>query len=218
MKLNDAEQLAKRLMIEFGLGSWIFRWSNAKRTFGTCSKSRRTITLSADLVERNDQAKVEDTIRHEIAHALASDKAGHNGEWKRMCAITGAKPIRCYGHDVEQEAGDWRATCGGCGHVFTKFRKPKQGDRWCCVKECVRKLGSRHPLQLLRFRHKNEVFNPTKYAKSVLGIAELKGAIPPASGQQYRSALDLMKEQLRKQEEMQQMKDRIAELERKLGK
>lgn len=224
MELHDAEQLAKRLMTEFGLGNWIFRFDDAKRRFGSCAKWQRTITLSRDLTQRNDAAQVEDTIRHEIAHGLASDRAGHGYEWKRMCAVTGAKPIRCYSHDVEQEHGDWQATCGGCGHKHTKLRKPKHnGTQYCGRPECKRKLGRRcHPQARLVYRHVNEVFDPTTYATEVLGIAQLKGVVLPGkimpTPDAYRAAKEKMKEQLRKQEEMQQMKDRIAELERNLGK
>jgi predicted SprT family Zn-dependent metalloprotease len=224
MELHVAEQLAKRLMTEFGLGNWIFRFDDAKRRFGSCAKWRRTVTLSRDLTLRNDAAQVEDTIRHEIAHGLAPDREGHGEEWKRMCKVTGANPQRCYDEDVEQEDGDWQATCGGCGHKHTKMRRPRHNGRsFCMRKECRAKMGKRfHPLTRLVFRHVNEVFDPTTYAKEVLGIAELKGVVLPGkimpTPDAYRAAKERMKEQLRKEEEMQQMKDRIAELERKLGK
>jgi hypothetical protein len=77
MKLHDAEQLAIRLMKEFGLAStWRFEFDNAKRRFGCCHRSQNLISLSRILVEKNTQSEVEDTIRHEIAHALCPPREG----------------------------------------------------------------------------------------------------------------------------------------------
>jgi hypothetical protein len=53
---------------------------SAVRRFGTCRYSRKLITLSRQLIELNDQARVLDTILHEIAHALAGPKTGHGPE------------------------------------------------------------------------------------------------------------------------------------------
>lgn len=209
MELALAEQIACDLMREFGLtqNGWSFRWDDAKRRFGSCSNGRRRITLSSDLTRRNDQAQVEDTIRHEIAHALAGAGHWHDDEWKRQCAVTGAKPERCYNSDVEKEEGDWRATCGGCGALHTKLRRPKRnGQTYCALKDCKSKFGRRfHPLTRLVFRHVNEVFDPTTYAKEVLGIAEKKGVVLQGkvmvTAESYRAAMEHMKQQLKKQEE-----------------
>jgi predicted SprT family Zn-dependent metalloprotease len=216
MELHDAEQLARQLMERYYLSTWRFKWDNAKRTFGYCHFTTRTISLSRSLTLLNDRDQVEDTIRHEIAHALAA-KSGHGNLWKSMCAVTGANPQRCYDESTRVEAGDWRATCAGCGHVHTKFRKPRR-DLWCARKGCKRKLGSFHPLQRLTYRHVNEVFDPTRHAKEALHIAELKGGALPAPAAAMRAAIEQTKARLRREEEMEQMKLRIAELEKKLGR
>src|SRR5271168_4414451 len=133
MELVAAEKLARELMAQFGLfeqtPAWRFEFDDAKRRFGCCHRSvwQNKITLSRILVFRNDREQVEDTIRHEIAHALASPKGGHGLEWESMCKRTGAKPVRCYSYDdVDAPWGDWRATCNGCGRVHHKFRRPKR--------------------------------------------------------------------------------------------
>jgi predicted SprT family Zn-dependent metalloprotease len=124
MQLADAEKLARELMAQFGLMStqrrdgrlWEFEFDDAKRRFGCCHRSIYKITLSRELVQRNDQAEVEDCIRHEIAHALCEPRQGHGEAWKAMCKRTGAKPERCYNHEeVDAPKGDWSAKCNGCG-------------------------------------------------------------------------------------------------------
>ena len=83
------------------------------------------IELSAHFVERNPVEVVEDTIRHEIAHALAGPDANHGPDWQKMAVLVGAKPERCYTQgDIQMPMGRWRATCPGCGTTHHRFRKP----------------------------------------------------------------------------------------------
>jgi predicted SprT family Zn-dependent metalloprotease len=219
VELHDAEQLAIRLMKEFGLAStWRFEFDNARRRFGCCHRSQNLISLSRILVEKNAQSEVEDTIRHEIAHALCPPREGHGEVWKAMCRKVGARPVRCYSSEVvDAPEGDWRATCGLCGKVHYKFRRPTR-ELWCADKECKRMPvpyipgadRRLHPARKLVWRHKDAM-----YPEHVVEIADLKGVNLGAS---KRAALDAMKEKLRKDQKMQEMKDRIAQLEQELNK
>lgn len=94
MDHQTAQQLARELMDRHGLNDWSFRWGRGKRTLGSCSEARKTITLSAYYVAMNDQEHVRNTILHEIAHALAGAGNGHNGKWKTVCRRIGADPKR----------------------------------------------------------------------------------------------------------------------------
>jgi len=85
MNIKDAEILAKRLIREHLDDSWTFRWNKRKAAFGICNYNTRKIELSSVLTELEDPFYVEQTILHEIAHALVGYAAGHNREWKR-CA------------------------------------------------------------------------------------------------------------------------------------
>ena len=255
MLLADAEKLAKELMAQFGLSDWIFQFDNGKRRFGSClhnsgwramrllGTAKGRITLSRELTLLNDRAEVEDTIRHEIAHALAGHKAGHGPEWKAVCLHTGAKPVRCYDHqDVNAPKGDWRATCRVCGRLYTKFRRPKR-DLWCGDKKCKMKFlpymegaGRFHPERKLIFRHKNALPeaapNPEQRRKAVEAMkARLRAAEPPSSMMQCVKCDDkslgctvcpgcggelLLATVLQAQKE--ELKRKIAELERKVKK
>jgi len=68
---NAARILAVTLMQQHGLVGWTFKFDHARRRFGCCNFTRRTISLSRPLTFLNDDAEVRDTILHEIAHALA---------------------------------------------------------------------------------------------------------------------------------------------------
>jgi hypothetical protein len=95
---KEVEQLAIELMQvhDLLLQGWLFQWSNAKQFFGYCSESKKIISLSKPICAKNDLAECKDTILHEIAHALAGCRNGHNWHWKMACHKIGARPERCY--------------------------------------------------------------------------------------------------------------------------
>ncbi len=140
MDLHVAEKLALQLMNKHGLTSpiWKFQWDNSVQRFGRC-KTRRIgkektlifgiIGLSRNLVLLNDEAKVLDTILHEIAHGLTIGH-GHDWIWKQKCIEIGAKPERCYDSNiVEHPQMRYQAECGGCGTVHQKTRIVKTTER-----------------------------------------------------------------------------------------
>src|SRR3954462_9172169 len=58
MNLYLARNLAKSLMQVHGLAGWMFQFDHARRRFGTCSPSRKRITLSRPLTLLNNEAEV----------------------------------------------------------------------------------------------------------------------------------------------------------------
>lgn len=129
MNVTDAETLARDLMSEFGLTAdgWSFRFDTARKRFGCCKRSSdggvREISLSRALTLSNDATEVEETLRHEIAHALAPMHASHGPRWREACKLTGARPQSCYGSEVKPARGMWRFTCDGCGVSALRGRK-----------------------------------------------------------------------------------------------
>ena len=132
MDFNDAAELVKSLMAEHKLRGWVFCYNRGKRTLGMCDFTRKRIELSRYFTAHNDEAAVRDTALHEIAHALAGEKAGHGPKWKAVCKRIGAKPER-----VDQTAvmprGHWSATCPNCGAVHRRFRRPLLGRTYVCT-------------------------------------------------------------------------------------
>jgi hypothetical protein len=106
MNLSEARILAE-LYIEKYLsnqdgGRWHFAWNNHKRTYGMCIYGKKQIVLSKFLTPHCSEAEVEDTILHEIAHALTPG-SGHGRLWKIMARKLGANPYSTRALDDDQK-------------------------------------------------------------------------------------------------------------------
>ncbi len=102
MNLNDANKLMIgelshwRSIYPTKLAGWTCGWNQRKRHFGLCRFREKRIELSAPMTAgESDSSRVLDTIRHEIAHALAGHAAGHGPEWRFWATKVGATPERC---------------------------------------------------------------------------------------------------------------------------
>ena len=124
MNLEDAENLARRLMDEHGLiaQGWRFAFDRAARRFGQCSYKRKTISLSQPLTLLNEPTKVRNTILHEIAHALLPKSAGHSLAWRSLAVSIGCDGQRLHSAIT---APKWLATCPACGHQGKYHRRRK---------------------------------------------------------------------------------------------
>lgn len=145
MKREDAADLAHELMTEFGLiqKGWRFNWMDRKRTLGLCRYSTMEILLSSGYVDLNNERSVEQTIRHEIAHALAGYAASHGPMWVSMayqCGVTDPK-AKCTDADLVMEKGRYQATCATCGFVYSMHKRGRNIDRKYCPK-CYKRAGS----------------------------------------------------------------------------
>ncbi len=139
MDFNAAAALAKSLIAEHKLRGWVFVYNRGKRTLGLCDYTRKRIELSMYFVAHNDEPAVCDTVLHEIAHALAGEKAGHGPKWKAVCKRIGAVPKRL-DREAVMPKGHWAATCPGCGDVHRRFRRPLLGRNYFC-RSCGPNLG-----------------------------------------------------------------------------
>lgn len=149
MELKQAESLAISLMIKHNIyqRGWTFKFDNAKRRFGVCKHRSKTISLSQYLVLLNDVNQVQDTILHEIAHALTPGQ-GHNYTWKLKAKEIGCKPERCYSNkEVATPKSKYEAVCVGCKSVHKKHRKTKR------IVSCGRCSGGKfNPAYKLEFK------------------------------------------------------------------
>jgi predicted SprT family Zn-dependent metalloprotease len=137
MDLYKAQQLAVNLMDKHNLfeKGWRFSFDTARRRFGCCNYSYKQITLSKALVLVNDEARVKNTILHEIAHAIVGRGHGHNNVWKRKAIEIGCDGKRCYTtqNTIVPEA-KYIAVCGTCGHKHKKHRLSRKTSACgvCC--------------------------------------------------------------------------------------
>ena len=140
--LADTQTLACRLMDTLGrellgatLGArgWTFGFDRARRRLGACHPARRQITLSRPLAQTLSLAEIEDTIRHEIAHAVDVERRGrtaHDAVWKRLAAACGAAPERCARVALPADPSSrYRAACPSCGAAHAFHREPVHPKR-----------------------------------------------------------------------------------------
>lgn len=130
MNTTEAETLAFLHMEDHGLfdKKWTFSFHNKKCSLGTCSYRRKKIYLSQWFVELNNEDEVEDTILHEIAHALSyerygSDGMGHGRLWKMVCREIGARPQRTCKSKLNRPQNHYKYvdTCA-CGITYKRHR------------------------------------------------------------------------------------------------
>ncbi len=129
--LWDIQDLAIRHMKAHGLDGWTIRFDNAKTRAGVCRTSLRTLSLSAPLMRLWTVPQCEDTILHEIAHALTPHDRGHGYAWQVTARTIGADPTRTWGHSGEARiTGRYRGTCPD-GHISHLHRRPTR--RYVCT-------------------------------------------------------------------------------------
>jgi predicted SprT family Zn-dependent metalloprotease len=141
MDLTEAARTAAGCMEEFGLADWGFAWNRRKRSLGLCRYHERRIELSIHFVRANEPCHVRETILHEIAHALAGEKAGHGPLWKATCLRVGCKPERCDKGEAIMPRGRWTGSCGSCGKEYWRYRRPARRARYWCRK-CGQQRGA----------------------------------------------------------------------------
>ncbi|MFA6458516.1 MAG: SprT-like domain-containing protein [Patescibacteria group bacterium] len=136
MNLSAAETLAHRLLVKHDLTSWSFRFDRARRRFGCCNFTNRTISLSRILTELNPPQKILDTLLHEIAHALVGPRHAHDAFWRAKVSELGGTPTaRFRESEVALPQSRFRAVCPSCGKSFPAFRRRKNvACRACCQK------------------------------------------------------------------------------------
>jgi hypothetical protein len=130
MELRNAENTATRLMTEHGLVGWRFEWDSSRRRFGQCSYGPKIISLSRHLVLANHEARVTNTILHEIAHALLPVGVHHGPAWVRKAKAIGCDGLRCYdsGQTIPLVHAwlPYTGTCPGCKKTHGKTRVPRR--------------------------------------------------------------------------------------------
>jgi predicted SprT family Zn-dependent metalloprotease len=132
---QEVARLMRATLDAHGLHHWLGTLDRAKRRLGICRYDTREISLSLHHLNRPD-ADILNTIRHEVAHALAGRGAGHGPIWKAQCRITGARPQRCGAVAVEV-AGRYVLRCTGCGGTWQRHKMGARvrlqilaGQRW----------------------------------------------------------------------------------------
>jgi SprT protein len=129
-----AATLARRMVI---------RWNaRLRNTAGMAFPGRSVITLNPRLAQFGFE-EIDRTLRHELAHLLAHDRAGrrridpHGKEWKQACADLGL-PGEKRSHDLplprHRVPPRHFYKCPGCGFELKRVRPLKRNS--ACVQCC----------------------------------------------------------------------------------
>ncbi|WP_433303746.1 SprT-like domain-containing protein [Actinoplanes sp. CA-030573] len=149
MDLTEARRLAAGLMDRHGLTGWRLVFDNAKTRAGVCRFDRKEIGLSRPLVELYEAAQVTETVLHEIAHALAGPRHGHDRVWRTIARRIGCSGSRCMPADAPSVEGPWVGVCPA-GHRTTAHRRPVR------VKSCRVCAGGFDPSAIYTWSHHGE--------------------------------------------------------------
>lgn len=123
---------------------WYFEFSNTKKAIGDCHGTKKRIRISEQFLRLSMEA-LEDTIRHEIAHAIDYEIRGtsdHSYRWKRIAMQCGADPTRTkHVPPSARPAAKYTAKCPRCGTESQYHRRPKR--RKACASCCRKYAGGR---------------------------------------------------------------------------
>lgn len=128
--LREVEALAGELLERHrrvsGLeAGWTFGFDLSPVRAGVCRHSLRRIELSVSYCLGATRSQIEDTLLHEIAHAIVGHGHNHDAVWKAKARGIGCSGERC--HDVTHSVPQWVGTCG-CGQRW--FRRRLHRRMW----------------------------------------------------------------------------------------
>jgi predicted SprT family Zn-dependent metalloprotease len=133
-KLESIAAHADRLLKKYQLEDWRFRFDHCTRRAGCCHYHHQTISLSFDLARNAADADIQETLLHEIAHALVGKKHHHDGVWKAKAREIGASGERC--HRLRFSTPRYTITCENRCWTHTAERR---NSRLIC-KKCGGKI------------------------------------------------------------------------------
>ena len=104
------------------LKGWKFKCDNAKRRLGLTNYNTKTISVSNYFVREKSvtQKLVENTILHEIAHALVGHGHGHDNVWRERAIQIGCDGKRCSDDVGELAPPKYIIQCTRCGWEYTR--------------------------------------------------------------------------------------------------
>ena len=127
---RDFLNLARSEMDKYGLCDWKLELDHAKVRAGACHFTEKKISFSRYFINHANELDINDTILHEIAHALVGPNHGHDSVWKTMAKKIGCSAKRC--HTLEFSDYKWVRFCTNhCWEQKIHRRKPNLVCKKC---------------------------------------------------------------------------------------
>src|SRR3954465_13318301 len=112
MDLKQLETIVAEELRQHGLRGWTFGLARTGRRLGVCKYTAKRIEIAEFYARNSPEETVLDTLRHELAHALAGPAAKHGSAWKSVAVRLGATPRAGEtSHQAVVKPGDWQASC-----------------------------------------------------------------------------------------------------------
>ena len=113
-------------------GKWNVKYSLNTGFAGITLFSDRTISLSVPFCMVSEREKIEDTVLHEIAHAMAGIRAGHGLQWWVVAREIGCDATKCTSAPLPPK---WIGECG-CGNQWKLQKAPSKSYRRGKCRKC----------------------------------------------------------------------------------
>lgn len=131
---NELEVKFYKIMNDYNLIGWVWKWNTTMNPFGTCDHKNRKIEINYCKALSNTTEAI-DTFLHEVAHALTRGH-GHDKVWKAKCVELGCRPqakapIMKVAENF-QTATQLKYTVK-CNHCSIEFQKARKTDMTCAA-------------------------------------------------------------------------------------
>ncbi len=131
------------------------RWSTRSiRTHGSIYFNKKEIMVSAELLRQHGWDAVEQTMLHEMTHALIHQRGGHNRHTKRFWREFERRGGVRDKMEVEPNAA-YVYACPTCGTEYERMRELKKGQYSCS--RCDKRYNPEHRLYLKRDKHQRRL-------------------------------------------------------------
>jgi predicted SprT family Zn-dependent metalloprotease len=131
MDVGTASVKIKLLMREHDLFGWRLLIGRGKKLIGATRPQSKTITISGPYISLNDWDEIQDTVLHEIAHALTWDATDghakpHGPEWRAIAKSIGAEPT-AKNTTANIPPRRYTTECSKCGQKYGRDRFNESG-------------------------------------------------------------------------------------------
>lgn len=112
-----------KLLTENGLEGWKVRFNpRMTRALGRCIPSQKTIEYQPRYMQQNGWEQVNTTIKHEVAHAIAGGRHGHDAYWAAIARKLGLENPSAINRTANLTK-KFTGTCDGCNQKWERDRR-----------------------------------------------------------------------------------------------